>query len=172
MKPHIIFVLTAVSTLLGPSHVWAQEPVGCDKFKWDVTRERAALAQANTPKLAPGGDLTGPLPQTVVLDLQPPADAKLPSPPERAPKPGTFAGFSVVKNIPANGSYSISLSAAAWVDVLQNGTFLKPKAFSGVTGCEGIRKTMKFDLVAGTATIQVSGVPEPSIKMAVMPVTE
>lgn len=170
MKPHI--VVFAVSALLGSSHAWAQEPVGCDKFKWDVPRERAALAQASIPKLAPGGDLTGPLPQTVVLELQPPADAKLPSPPERAPKPGTFAGFSTLKSVPANGIYSISLSAGAWVDVVQNGTFLKPKMFSGVTGCDGIRKTMKFDLAAGTATIQISGVSEPSIKMTVMPVAE
>lgn len=172
MTRHIIIILTAVSALLGPSHAWAQEPVGCDKFKWDVTRERAALAQASVPKLASGSDLTGALPQTVILDLKLPAEAKLPSPPERAPKPDTFAGFGTVKNIPANGVYSVSLSAAAWIDVLQNGSLLKPKAFSGVAGCDGIRKTVKFDLVAGPAIIQISGVSEPAIKIAIMPVFE
>ncbi len=171
MKPHMIAAMATVSMLCA-CQAWAQEPIGCDKFKWDVTRERAALAQANTPKVAPGGDLTATLPQTVVLDLQPPADAKLPSPPERAPKPGSFAGFATVKNIPASGVYSISLSAAAWIDVLQNGNFLKPKAFSGVTGCDGIRKTVKFDLVAGPAIIQVSSVSEPTIKIVIMTVTE
>jgi hypothetical protein len=46
------------------------------------------------------------------------------------------------------------------------------ESISGVTGCEGIRKTMKFGLVAGPAIIQVSGVSEPTIKIAIMPVTE
>ena len=165
-------MLATVSASLGPSQALAQEPVGCDKFKWDVTRERAALAKADAPKLASGSDLTATLSQAVVLTLQSPADAKLPSPPERAPKPDTFAGFGTVKAIPANGVYSISLSAPAWIDVLQDGSFLKPKAFSGVTGCDGIRKTVKFDLAAGPAIIQISGVAEPAIKLVIIPVTQ
>jgi len=169
MKTRFTVVVVA---LLGASSASAQEPVGCDNFKWPVTRERAALAQSDAPKLASGGDLGAPLPRTVVLDLQPAADAKLPTPPERAPKAGTFAGFTTVKAIPANGLYSISLSGGGWIDVVQNGAFLKPKAFSGVTGCDGIRKTMKFDLTAGPATIQISGVTEPTIRIAVMPVAE
>ncbi len=168
----VIVVLAAISAVHGSSHAWAQEPVGCDKFKWNVTRERAALAKADAPKLASGSDLTGTLPQTFTLDLKPPAEAKLPSPPERAPKADTFAGFTTVKNIPANGVYSISLSAPAWIDVLQNGSFLKPKAFSGATGCDGIRKTVKFDFVANPTIIQISGATEPAIKIVIMPVTE
>lgn len=171
MQRRIIALAVTLTVLSGASQVWAQEPVGCDKFKWDVTRERAALGQTGIPKLESGSPITGSLPQAIALDLKPPADAKLPSPPERAPKPDTFAGFTTV-NIPANGLYSVTLSAAAWVDVLQNGSFLKPKAFSGVHGCEGIRKTVKFDLAAGSTVIQVSGVPEAAIKIAVMPVTE
>lgn len=171
MQRRIIALAVTFAALSAVSQAWAQEPVGCDKFKWDVSRERAALAQTSIPKLASGSAVTGSLPQTVALDLKPPADAKLPSPPERAPKPETFAGFTTV-NIPANGMYSVTLSAAAWIDVLQNGNFLNPKAFSGVHGCDGIRKTVKFDLAAGSTTIQVSGVPESAIKIAIMPVTE
>lgn len=164
-------LLAMVSALPGPSHALAQEPVGCDKFKWDVTRERAALAKPDTPKFASGDDLTSALSQAMVLSLQSPADAKLPSLPERAPKPDTFAGFGTV-TIPTNGVYSVSLSAPAWIDVLQNGSFLKPKAFSGVSGCDGIRKTVKFDFVASPTIIQISGASEPAIKIVIMPVTE
>ncbi|HEX7883419.1 MAG TPA: hypothetical protein VF499_11850 [Afipia sp.] len=168
MKQHIIIAALA---LLTTSSAWAQEPVGCENFKWPVTRERAALAQSDASRLAIGGDLDT-LPRTAVLELQPAAEAKLPTPPERAPKPNTFAGFAIVKAIPANGLYSISLSAGGWVDVVQNGVFLKPKAFSGVTGCDGIRKTVRFGLAAGPATIQISGVAEPSVRIAIMPVAE
>ena len=172
MTRPVIALTVILATLTGASQVHAQEPTGCDKFKWDVARERAALDLPNTAKLPSGSEISAPLPQTVTLDLKSTGDAKLPMPPERTPKPGTFAGFSTLNAIPASGTYSISLSSAAWVDVVQNGGFLKPKAFSGVTGCDGIRKTMKFDLAPGPVTIQLSGVSESSIRMAVMPVSE
>ena len=83
-----------------------------------------------------------------MLALRSPTEAKLPMPPERAPKDGTFAGFASIKTAPKAGLYSISLSAGGWVDVVQDGHFLKPKAFSGATDCDGIRKTMKYELSA------------------------
>ena len=82
----------------------------------------------------------------MTLALLPPAEAKLPSPPERAPKEGTFAGFAAFKSPPKDGIYTVSLSAGGWVDVVQDGHFLKPKDFSGVTDCDGIRKTMKYEI--------------------------
>lgn len=164
------FALAAA--LLAAAPAWAQDPVGCDNFKWPVARERAALTAPDLPQLPPGGNF--PLgPQAAArLALQPSRDAKLPNPPERAPKPGTFSGFTTLAALPAAGLYSISISVYAWVDVIQNGEYLKPKGFSGVTGCDGMRKTMKFMLAAGPATIQISGVQDPFIDIAVMPVTE
>ena len=32
----------------------AQEPVGCDKFKWPLDKERATLTGSDLPKLASG----------------------------------------------------------------------------------------------------------------------
>jgi hypothetical protein len=104
----------------------AEEPSGCDKFKWAIDRERAALTAPDRVKLASGGELAA-LPSTgVTLGLRAPAEAKLPSPPERAPKEGTFAGFASIKAAPRAGIYTISLSAGGWVDVVQDGHFLKP----------------------------------------------
>jgi len=103
------------------------------------------------------------------LALVAPADAKLPTPPERAPKEGTFAGFTSFKTAPKAGLYTIGLSAGAWVDVVQDGHFLKPKAFSGATDCDGIRKTMKYELAASPFVLQVSGTKEDSISIAILP---
>ena len=89
-----------------------------------------------------------------------PADAKLPTPPERAPKEGTFAGFASIKTAPKAGLYTISLSSGGWVDVVQDGHFLKPMAFSGATDCDGIRKTMKYELSASPFVLQISGTKE------------
>src|ERR1700739_210344 len=148
----------------------AEEPSGCDKFKWNIDRERALLtATDGTRAMRPSGIELNSLPSRVFLNLVASADAKLPTPPERAPKDGTFAGFASVKTAPKAGLYTISLSLGAWIDVVQDGHFLKPKAFSGATDCEGIRKTMKYELSASPFVLQVSGAREDSISIAILP---
>jgi hypothetical protein len=104
--------LLVAFVLLGTASAWAaEEPSGCDKFKWPIERERAALTAPDRLKLASGGELAA-LPATgVTLGLRAPAEAKLPSPPERAPREGTFAGFASIKGAPKAGIYTISLSA-------------------------------------------------------------
>jgi hypothetical protein len=156
--------------LLGTSPAYAaEEPSGCDKFKWPIERERAVLTAPDRVKLASGGELTA-LPSTgVTLALVAPSEAKLPSPPERAPKEGTFAGFASVKAVPKAGLYTVSLSSGGWLDVVQDGHFLKPKAFSGATDCDGIRKTMKFELSASPFVVQISGTKENAISIAILP---
>jgi len=164
-----ISLLVALA-LLGASPAWAaEEPSGCDKFKWPIERERAALTAPDRLKLASGADIAALPPQAVILALHSPAEAKLPTPPERAPKEGTFAGFANVTQAPKAGLYSISLSTGGWVDVVQEGKFLKPKAFSGATDCDGIRKTMKYELSATPFVLQVSGTKEDSVSIAILP---
>lgn len=152
----------------GPAFA-AEEPSGCDKFKWGIEHERAALTAPDRAQLASGSELAAMPATGFTLALLAPADAKLPSPPERAPKDGTLAGFAAFKTAPKAGLYTISLSAGAWVDVVQDGHFLKPKAFSGATDCEGIRKTIKYELAASPFVLQISGTPEKTISIAILP---
>ncbi|MBV9562779.1 MAG: hypothetical protein JOY90_20410 [Bradyrhizobium sp.] len=147
----------------------AEEPSGCDKFKWPIEHERAALTAPDRTKLNSGAELAALPSSGVILGLVAPSDAKLPSPPERAPKEGTLAGFASFTGAPKAGIYTISLSTGAWVDVVQDGHFLKPKAFSGATDCEGIRKTMKYELAAKPFVLQVSGTRDSSIAIAILP---
>jgi hypothetical protein len=147
----------------------AEEPSGCDKFKWDITQARAALTAPDRTNLNSGSELAAVPSTGVTLALVAPGDAKLPSPPERAPKEGTFAGFANVKAVPKAGIYTISLSEGAWVDVVQDGHFLKPKAFSGATDCDGIRKTMKYELAATPFVLQVSGAKDKALSIAILP---
>jgi hypothetical protein len=156
--------------LAGTSAAWAaEEPSGCDKFKWSIERERAALTAPDRIKLASGGELTA-LPSTgILLGLRAPAEAKLPSLPERAPKEGTFAGFANIKVAPKPGIYTVSLSTGGWVDLMQDGHFLKPTGFSGATDCDGIRKTMKYQISASPFVVQISGSKEESVSVAILP---
>lgn len=158
--------IIVASIFLGLAPAWAAEPSGCDKFKWPIERERAALTSPDRPKLASGAEISSP---AIALTLLAPAAAHLPIAPERAPKDGTFAGFAALNTSPKPGTYTISLSAAAWVDVVQNGKMLKPTAFSGATDCDGIRKTIKYEFATSPLVIQISGAAEPSISVAVLP---
>ena len=156
--------------LLCAAPAWAaEEPSGCDKFKWPIERERAALTAPDRAKLSSGNELAALPSSGITLALVTPADAKLPTPPERAPKEGSFAGFTSFKTAPKAGLYTISLSAGGWVDVVQDGHFVKPKGFSGATDCDGIRKTMKYELSASPFVLQVSGTREDSISIVVLP---
>jgi hypothetical protein len=166
MRAPLLIALVLLGTTAARA---AEEPSGCDKFKWSIDREKAALTAPDRIKLVSGGELTA-LPSTgVTLALRPPADANLPSPPERAPKEGTFAGFANIKAAPKAGLYTISLSAGGWVDLVQDGHFLKPKGFSDATDCDGIRKTMKYEISAKPLLLQVSGTKEDSISIATLP---
>ncbi len=162
-----IAIIAAAFAALVAAPVFAQEPVGCDKFKWPVERETTAL-RSNDLKTMVSGTNIAALPFAAKITLETPKDAALPTPPERAPKDGTFAGFVSSKGVAA-GVYSISLSAPAWLDIIQNGRFLKARSFSGVQGCDGIRKVVKFELTGQPFTLQISGVTAESISVAVMP---
>ena len=142
----------------------AQEPVGCDKFKWPIDRERALLASAKPVEM--GADVSS---GAVKLSLDPIAEAKLPIGPSRKPKPESYAGFVRYAAPPQPGTYRITLSSAGWIDVIQDGKDVKSGAFSGVTGCEGIRKSVKFDLGMSSFMIEISGAAAKEIAIAVTP---
>jgi hypothetical protein len=146
----------------------AEEPSGCDKFKWPIARERAALTAPDRARLASGSEQAVMPSSAIILGLVASTEAKLPTPPERAPKDGTFAGFTSVRTAKA-GLYTISLSGGAWVDVVQDGHVLKPVAFSGATDCDGIRKTMKYQLSAQPFVLQISGARDNLVSIAILP---
>lgn len=158
--------LILAALLLGVAPTFAEEPTGCDKFKWPVDRERAALSTANQQPVASGSEVTTVAAERV--SLKPLADAGLPMPPERGQKEGTFAGFVTVKVVAA-GTYTVSVSDFAWIDVLQNGNYVRPKDFSGASGCEGLRKTMKFQFGTAPTTVQISGAEKNAINLAILP---
>ena len=162
------FLLAALLAFVVATPCLAQEPVGCDKFKWPLDNERAMLTAADVAGVASGGSVAQPPPFTVSVALVAFADAKLPLPPERPPKsPQSFAGFVRVAAPPQAGTYKVTLSAAAWVDVVQAGRLVKSSAFSGAVGCAGIRKSVKFDLTAAPFAIEISGVEANAIRVAV-----
>ena len=162
------FIIALLLLAAAPARA-AEEPSGCDKFKWNIDHEKAALTAPDRQKLASGNAVASLPPTGVTLALGAVDAAKLPSSPERAPKEGTFAGFLSFNAPPKAGVYTVSLSAGAWVDLVQDGHALKPKAFSGATDCDGIRKTMKYEISASPFVLQISGIKDNSVSIAILP---
>ena len=160
--------LLAVALLAAPSFAAADEPSGCGGFKWLVEHERAALANADKPEVGNGGALA--FDAAAALKLAPLAEAGLPNAPERAPKsPRSFAGHFTLAAPAKPGVHKITISSAAWIDVIDGGKYLRPMGFTGATDCEGARKSVKFDLPPRPTTIQFSGVASGQISVIVTP---
>jgi len=135
---------------LAAAPAFAQEPSGCDKFKWPLDQERALLAKPS--QIASGGELAQ-TPAAALLSLVPLAKANLPLTPSRAPRySDSYAGF-LRAPAPQAGTYRITLSHAAWTDVARD--------------CSGLAKSVKFELAAAPFVIQVSGTSAHAIALAV-----
>ena len=157
--------------LLGAVPAWAaDEPSGCDKFKWNIDHERAALTAPDRVKLASGAELAAVPSTGMTLSLTTPAEARLPTPPERAPKEGTFAGFISFKSAKA-GIYTVSMPAGAWIDLVQDGKSVLSTAHAPGPACTGIRKTVQFPLQPGKYVLQISGNADPSIAVMISTVS-
>jgi hypothetical protein len=160
--------VAAIALIAAPGLAWAQEGSGCNGFKWPLDAERAALVRGDKASLPNGGAL--PYDSAVTLELQPLAAAGLPKAPERAPKsPSDFAGHFSLAAPAKPGVYRVTINPGGWVDVLDGGAYIHPIAFSGATGCDGVRKSVKFDLPARPLAVQFSGVPKDQISVIVSP---
>jgi hypothetical protein len=160
--------LLAIASATAPGLAQAQEGSGCGGFKWPLDLERAALARPDGPSLVNGGAL--PLSVATTLELQPLASAGLPKAPERAPKSAkAFAGHFALAAPAKPGVYKVTISSPGWIDVIDGESYLHPKAFTGATGCEGARKSVKFDLPSRPLALQFSGVESDRISVIVSP---
>ncbi len=164
-------VLLAAGLLVGPMSAGcaeAAEASGCGQFKWPIAHEQAALSAPAAGPLAPGATL--PADSAARLKLAPFGEAKLALAPERPPKfSPSYAGAFSLDAPTAPAVYKVTLSAGAWIDVVQDGKFLKPLAFSEATGCANARKSVKFRLAAEPTTLQLTGVGDPDIAIIVSP---
>ena len=166
--------MTSARLILGmglavlPGIAAADEPTGCAAFKWPLEHERAALLASQKASVANGGALS--YDAAGAVKLAPFAEAGLPHAPQRAPKfPQSYAGHFTLAKPAKPGVYKITVASSAWIDVLDDGKFLRPVGVSGAVGCEGARKSVKFDLPARPLDIQVSGANESELSLIVSP---
>ncbi|MGY4233401.1 hypothetical protein ACVIIW_002348 [Bradyrhizobium sp. USDA 4449] len=105
-----VLALLAGLSISATSAFAAEEPSGCDKFKWPIERDRAALTAPDRAKLASGAEQAALPSSAITLDL-----------------------------------------------------------VSGATDCDGIRKTMKYQLSDKPFVLQVSGAKDSSMSISIVP---
>jgi len=115
----------------------------CSDFRFDVSRELRLLdAQPQAIDVAAGGEGVTKITEGQAYDvkLEPQNQARFVAKPEKpTTDEGSFAG--VVQVVPSkDGNLRVSLSEAAWIDVLAGGKPLTSTSHSGSHNCKVLRK--------------------------------
>ncbi|MCJ2130811.1 hypothetical protein [Methylobacterium sp. E-045] len=172
MLPIIAALVLVSGAGLAPDQARAQtgsDPAACTAFDWPILREQAWFEAPSLPRLESGSTLSAEMPGAV-LALKPTAEADLPLPPSREPKPGTFGGSLKIPPVVTPGLYQVTLSDNAWIDVSQDATTTrKPVASTMRPGCPGVSKSVRFQFGTTPILIVVSGAKSDSIRIAVSP---
>jgi hypothetical protein len=160
-------VVSTLLILLVASSALAAEPSGCDKFAWNIADAQRLLA-ASRPAGASPNDRNAAT--AIAVSLAPLANAKLKLPPERtSSNASSLAGSVEFAGAAHKATYAVTLSASAWIDVVQDGKYLRPIAYTGALECPGVRKSVKFAIGPGPFTLQVSGANSGTINLVVTP---
>jgi len=166
----LVLTIMFISILFNPAR-GAEDTSGCDKFAWSIVREHGWFAASDKPVIAAGSMLSSFPRGAFVLDLQPGTRASFTRPPERAPKSeGWFGGAVWLPAIERPGIYQVTLSEEAWIDVVQDDRFARSIGSSGRRDCQGLRKSVRFELSAAPAVLQLSGAAAESVAVAITPV--
>jgi hypothetical protein len=167
---HRRFIYSLFSLVLA-GQALADDVSGCDKFAWSVKQERGLFSASVKPVVTSGATLAVLPREAFVLKLSPSGAITWTLPPERDRSASGSLGGIVVLPAPSHpGIYQITLSADAWVDVVQDGRYARAVGSSGRGDCEGLRKSLRLELRQLPVTLQVSGVPADAITIAIRPV--
>ena len=159
-------LLVGLTLMGGPA--LAQDTSGCAKFKWSIAREQSAFATPGLQSVETGQPLPGIM-DPASVKLQPVSGVTFVQPPGHKPRDGTFGAVLKLPPIAVPGTYQVTLSDEAWIDMLQGGHEVRSSSFSGQPDCPGIRKSVRFPMQQGEATMQISGSAASSIKVDLLP---
>lgn len=148
----------------------AAEPGDCISFAWPIATEIEWLKAADTQAVASGETLDARPQKAIALSLLPTSNVKFvigPPAKRKNASAETFGGIVQFAGAHEAGTYQISLPKRGWIDVVQNGKALVSTAHSSKTGCDALRKSVRFDIPPGPFSIELSGFTEDAIKFAI-----
>ena len=148
--------------------VQAEENPACAEFKWPLTTEKSWFETSKLEGLASGATVATLAEGAFTVMLKPAAEVSFKLEPEGKPKPdrplGAVISFGAVT---APGRYQVTLSDEAWIDVVQGDAYRPSLEFSGVHGCPGLRKSVRFEFTAAALALQLSSASTPELRVAI-----
>jgi hypothetical protein len=162
--------LSAVLLLVATAQ--AENVAPCMAFDWPMTRELEMMEYAPGSAMESGRKMLIWPEGAQRLELVPGGEASLPVPPGKAPGPQTASGYMSFAAPEVAGTYQVSLSGKAWIDVVQDGKIVPSKAHTMDPSCPSIHKSVRFDLAVAPVTLQISGADATSIVFTIMPAAD
>jgi hypothetical protein len=169
MKTSICAAIGAAALLL-PLNAYAAESGGCENFAWPIKTELQWLKAAESESAASGSTLKELPAKAISLSLLPMDKVTFPVAPTSRRKNADgerYGGVLTFDSVGDPGIYQISLPMAGWIDVVQDRKALKSAAHTGKKDCDGVRKSVRFDIGPGPVTIEISGIPKDTVKFAI-----
>jgi len=160
-------LLVLAAAALG-SAAAAEDP--CAGFSWNIAHERALFAGAARPLTAGRDAAAAPsleLDRLYELTLAPHEQVQLPVADRKAHGAGTGFSGLVRLQIPAAGSYRVSVGSQMWVDLVSGSMLIATSDFAGQHGCDAPHKIVQFDLQPGTFILQMSGAAGDHVRVTV-----
>ena len=161
---------TALLITLATS-VHAEENPACPQFKWPLATEKSWFDTGKLEGLASGATVATLTEGTFTVTLKPATEVPFKLKPEGKPKAdkplGALISFAAVK---APGRYQVTLSDEAWIDIVQADAYRPSLEFSGVHGCPGLHKSVRFEFISAPLVLQLSATSAPELKVAIRPV--
>ncbi|MGH8431166.1 MAG: hypothetical protein ACREUF_12265 [Solimonas sp.] len=146
----------------------AEEAPACAQFKWPLAAERSWFEAGNLKALPSGAAIDTLAEGAFNLMLEPSTEVGYALPPEGKPKPDKPLGAMLTFGAVAMpGTYQVTLSDEAWIDIVQDGAYRPSLEFSGVHGCPGLRKSVRFDFKQAPLILQLSSASALSLKLAI-----
>jgi hypothetical protein len=145
-------------------------PTGCAAFKWPLVNERKAFEDKAIESVASGTARGAFKAQAFSLTLLPDTEVPFTLPPRKRKKEADAKRFGAIVAFsapPKAGTFQVTLSGEAWIDLVQDGKSLKSADHSGVKDCPGLRKSVRFAVGDAPVVLQISGASEESIKVAI-----
>ncbi len=143
---------------------------GCESFAWPLKTELSWIGASDPVMLQSGASVTALPAKAMLVTLVPQDQAALsvaPSGKQKAARDNVRAGIINFAGVPEPGPYHGTLSGPGWIDVVQNGVNLGAIAHTGKADCDGIRKSVRFNIGAGPFAIHLSGIPSETIKVMI-----
>jgi len=162
--------LFAIAAGVTPGFAAPKDNPACEQFEWSIKPEVELLRDPYLELVFSGAALSSLPDKGLVVGLQPHGTIDYVVAPGGEPKPDSFAGLLFIKEVPRAGTYQVTVSEAAWIDLIQKDKALPLVGETINPNCSEARKSMRFRLERGPVTVQISSTNSTLIKLVILPV--